>query len=78
MKAINEFINPENQANLPEFIAYGPVNQKAFETGKISPEQAKDINSAPANAKVQLVLDASFYVGRYDGLQERFDEMIQE
>ena len=78
MKAINEFINPVNQANLPQYIAYGPVNQKAFETGIITPEQAKDINSAPANAKVQLVLDASYYIDRYDGLQERMDEMTQE
>ncbi len=78
MKAINEFIKPENQANLPKYIAYGPVNQKAFETGIITPEQAKDINSSPANAKVQLVLDASFYIDRYDGLQERMDEMTQE
>ena len=30
------------------------------------------------NAKVQLVLDASYYIDRYDGLQERMDEMTQE
>ena len=77
MKAINEFIKPENQANLPKYIAYGPVNQKAFETGQISPEDAMAINSAPHNAKVQLVLDPNFWVGRYDKLQERFDDMIQ-
>ena len=78
MKAINEFIKPENQAMLPRYIAYGPVNAKAFETGLITPEQAAQINSAPANAKLQLVLDASYYVDHYDKLQERFDEMIQE
>ncbi len=78
MKAINEFIKAENQANLPKYIAYGPVNQKAFETGQISPEDAMAINSAPHNAKVQLVLDPNFWVGRYDKLQERFDDMIQE
>ena len=78
MLAINEFIKPENQAMLPRYIAYGPVNQKAFETGLITPEQAAAINSAPQNAKLQLVLDPNFWIGRYDLLQERFDEMIQE
>ncbi len=78
MKTINEFIKPENQALLPRHISYGPVNAKAFETGLITPEQAAEINSAPANAKTQLVLKSAYYVGRYDRLQERFDEMIQE
>ena len=78
MKVINEFIKAENQANLPQYIDLGPVNQKAFETGKITPEQANAINSAPHNTKVQFVLDPNFWVGRYDKLQERFDDMIQE
>ncbi len=78
MKAINEFLKPENQAKLPKHISYGPVNAKAFDTGMLTPAEVSAINSAPHNAKLQLVLKPSFYVGRYDKLQERFDEMIQE
>lgn len=78
MKAINEFLKPENQAALPKYISYGPVNQKAFETGLITDDQANNINSAPHNAAQQLVLNAAYYIPRIDKLQERFDEMIQE
>jgi len=78
MKAINQFLAPGNQALLPRYISYGPVNLDAFETGLITPEQAAQVNSSPQNAKVQFVLNPNFWVGRYDKLQERFDELIQE
>ena len=78
MQVINEFINAENQANLPKYITYGPTNEAAFDTGKISPEVAKAVNSSPENAKNQMVLKSAFYVGKIDALQERFDEMVQE
>jgi putative spermidine/putrescine transport system substrate-binding protein len=78
MKAINEFLKAENQAELPKYISYGPVNQKAFDIGVITEDQANNINSAPHNAAQQLVLSSAFYLPRIDKLQERFDEMIQE
>ena len=78
MKVINEFLKADNQANLPQYITYGPTNEAAFDTGKISPEVADAVNSSPQNAKNQLVLKSDFYIGKIDELQERFDEMIQE
>lgn len=78
MKAINEFLKPENQAMLPRYIPYGPVNQLAFETGLISKEDAAAITSAPHNAEKQLVFNANWYVGKIDRLVERFNEMLQE
>jgi len=78
MKVINEILRPENQALLPKHIAYGPVNAKAFDTGLLTPAEVASINSAPHNAKVQLVLNPGFYIGRADKFQARFDELIQE
>ena len=49
MKAINLFVSPELQANMPQYVPYGPVNQKAFETGKITPEMTAKSNTAPQN-----------------------------
>jgi len=78
MKAINEFLKPENQALLPRYIAYGPVNQQAFDTGLISKADAAAITSAPNNAEKQMVFNANWYVGKIDKLTERFDAMLQQ
>ena len=34
--AADLILTPDLQANLPQYVNYGPVNQKAFETGKIT------------------------------------------
>jgi putative spermidine/putrescine transport system substrate-binding protein len=78
MKAINEFLKPENQAMLPRYISYGPVNQLAFDTGLISKADAAAITSAPNNAEKQTVFSATWYVGKIDKLTERFDAMLQQ
>ncbi|MCP5152215.1 MAG: ABC transporter substrate-binding protein [Ectothiorhodospiraceae bacterium] len=78
MKVINEFLKAENQAQLPKYISYGPVNAKAFDLGVLTAEEMARVNSSPQNAAKQLVLDGQWYVPRYDKLQERFDAMIQE
>jgi len=79
MKAINEFLKPENQAELPFHIDYGPVNSKAYDVpNKITPEMAKKLPSAPENASRSVVFSATWWVGRMNELQERFDLFIQE
>ena len=79
MKAINEFLKPENQAELPFHINYGPVNDKAFDVpNKITAEMAADLPSSPANRAKATVFNPSWYVGKMDMLQERYDFLIQE
>jgi len=79
MKAINEFMKPENQAELPFHIDYGPVNAKAFDVpNMITPEMAKKLPSAPENASRSVIFSATYWVGRMNELQERFDLFIQE
>lgn len=78
MQAINMFVSPDLQANLPQYVNYGPVNQKAFETGKITPEMAAKSNSSPANLAAQLVLDKAFWTDNGQKGQEMWDKFMQE
>jgi len=78
MQAINLFVSPDLQANLPQYVAYGPVNQKAFETGKITPEMAAKSNSSPENMANQLVQDKAFWTDHGQKAQEMWDKFIQE
>lgn len=78
MKALAMFVSPDLQANLPLHIGNGPVNMKAFETGKIPAERAKMIVSAPENVAKQVTLDANFWAEHMTEAQERFTNFLQE
>ena len=78
MKVLNRLLAPDIQANLPQYIDYGPVNQKAFETGKMSPDVARAINSSPENAKLQLTIDDFWWGENGPKVQEKWDELVQE
>ena len=78
MQAINEFLNPVNQANLPKYINYGPVNLKAFDTGLIPPDVADALPSSPKIVAKSLIFSPDWWNGKYDRLQERFDLFIAE
>jgi putative spermidine/putrescine transport system substrate-binding protein len=78
MKVINEFISPDLQANLPKYFSYGPVNPKAFETGKISPQERTAIPSAPENVKRQVLFDTAWWVANEKMVQPLWDEFLQE
>lgn len=78
MKVINEFIAPDIQANIPMVFSYGPVNSKAFETGKIPAELARTLNSAPENLKLQLTLRSGWWAKNEAEVQPKWDAMVQE
>lgn len=78
MKAINLFVSPDLQANLPQYVNYGPVNQKAFATGKITPEQAAKSNSSPDNLKNQIIQQKAFWTDNGQKGQEMWDKFMQE
>lgn len=77
-KAIAMFVSPEQQAMLPTYINYGPVNAKAFELDILTDEQKEAINSSPENAKNQLVMDAEWWGENGAPIIERWDAMIQQ
>jgi putative spermidine/putrescine transport system substrate-binding protein len=78
MKALAQFVSPDLQANLPLLIGNGPVNLKAFETGKIPAERQAVIVSAPENVKKQMLLDFDYWADHLVEAQERFDDFLQQ
>ncbi len=61
MKVIAKMSEAEYQANIPQFITYGPTNSKAYETGKIDDELARMLPSHPDNAGNLLPINQEWY-----------------
>jgi putative spermidine/putrescine transport system substrate-binding protein len=78
MKVINDFVSPDFQANLPKYTPYGPMNQKAYETGKISPEMMKNGVTAPDNLKLQVMMNKSWWAEHGQEAQEKWDAFLQQ
>jgi putative spermidine/putrescine transport system substrate-binding protein len=78
MKVLASFLKPDIQANLPLYIANGPANLKAFETGKIPADKVAGVTSAPENAKKQVLMDPSFWADHMVEAQEKFDNLVQQ
>jgi putative spermidine/putrescine transport system substrate-binding protein len=78
MRVLNRLLAPDIQANIPRLIDYGPVNAKAFATGKIPQQDAAKINSSPENARLQVTLDDVWWGTNRARVQERWDSFIQE
>ena len=78
MKVINDFVKPDYQADLPKYIPYGPANQKAYDTGKITPEMIKGSVTAPDNLKLQVIMDKPWWAANGQAAQERWDAFIQK
>lgn len=80
MKVLNRLLSPEIQANIPQYINYGPVNVKAFDTGKISAELAANLPSSPENAKVQLQVNDEWWgdLKNAEMAQEMWTQLVQQ
>lgn len=65
-----QYINqPENQARLPDEIAYGVVRKEA--SASIKPERLVDIPSNPKNLEVSIPPNSKFWLENNDRLTER-------
>lgn len=78
MKVINSLVAPEYQANLPQYVAYGPMNQDAFKTGKITAAQADNVVTSDKNLPKQLVLNKEFWAANGPKAQELWDRFMQK
>ncbi|MFZ5672268.1 MAG: ABC transporter substrate-binding protein [Pseudomonadota bacterium] len=78
MKALAQFTSPELQANIPQHIDYGPINAKAFDTGKIAQDKLPGLNSSPENTGKQFVYDAIWWGDNSGELQERWDDFLTQ
>ncbi|WP_226573860.1 extracellular solute-binding protein [Acuticoccus sediminis] len=57
MELLAELSRPDYQANLPQYITYGPTNRTAYDLGIIDADLAERLPSFPANAAMQVPLD---------------------
>ena len=78
MKALALFIAPEQQALLPLHIAYGPINQKAFDQEVLTDELKAKVNSSPENAARQFVLDVAWWGEHGAEMMERWQNFKQQ
>jgi putative spermidine/putrescine transport system substrate-binding protein len=62
----------ENQAKLPEFIAYGVTNKKAIDL--ISAKAMPELPTNPKNMAHVTEIDAQFWIDNIDRLTERFNK----
>ncbi|HYG41950.1 MAG TPA: polyamine ABC transporter substrate-binding protein [Bordetella sp.] len=77
MKVLAYLIKPETQARLSTLINYAPANEKAYETGIISPELAAKLPNSPANRDSAVTLDTQWWSKNYDAMSKRFDLLLQ-
>lgn len=61
MRFLAEISKPQYQAALTKYITYGPTNKDAYKNGLISAAVARTLSSSPANAALQIPLDAAWY-----------------
>jgi len=78
MKFLAKIVSPEIQANLPKYISNGPVNAKAFETGKLTAEEMAQIVSSPENRKKMVLLDFKWWAEKLPEVEKRWQEFLQQ
>ncbi|MEM7425505.1 MAG: ABC transporter substrate-binding protein [Pseudomonadota bacterium] len=78
MKFLVEASKASYQANLPQYITYGPTNSKAYTLGIIDDALAKKLPSHPDNAKKQLIIDTQWYAEWEKVASEMYQEMLTE
>jgi putative spermidine/putrescine transport system substrate-binding protein len=76
MRLINHLLDPKYQANLPDHIPYGPMNQDAFKSGLISPEKAKKVVTSTENISKQLITDSAWWAEHQPEAQTKWDRVM--
>jgi putative spermidine/putrescine transport system substrate-binding protein len=76
MKVVGAITSPEIQANLPKYINYAPINQKAYTGEFIPPEMAAKLGTSPENLKQQVVLNIKWWADHSQEVQQRFDQLM--
>lgn len=76
MKFIAFASKAENQAKMPELLAYGVPNTKASST--IPPDVMAKLPTFPANLEKALPLDIDFWVDNSEALNEKFTAWVNQ
>ncbi|MCD1262755.1 ABC transporter substrate-binding protein [Shinella sumterensis] len=67
---------PENQAKLPESVAYGLPNKEA--AAMVPAELAKDLPTDPANLPEAIALNVDFWIDNAESLTQRFNAWLAQ
>ncbi|MGF1608617.1 MAG: ABC transporter substrate-binding protein [Kiloniellales bacterium] len=78
MRFLAEVSKPELQANLPDYITYGPTNKKAYELGKIDEATARALPSHPDNAAKQLPINLEWYIEFEEKASAAYQDLLTE
>jgi len=78
MKFLAEISKPEYQANLPEYITYGPTNEAAYDLGVIDDSLARALPSHPDNVAQQLPINLDWYEEWEIRASEAYQDMLTE
>ncbi|MEM7236953.1 MAG: ABC transporter substrate-binding protein [Pseudomonadota bacterium] len=78
MKFLAEASKASYQANMPQYITYGPTNKGSYGLGIIDPELEKKLPSHPDNAANQLVINNDWYAKWEQYASELYQEMLTE
>jgi putative spermidine/putrescine transport system substrate-binding protein len=78
MKILAEFVKRDYQAEMSRLSKYGAANTRILETGKISPEAARLLPTAPDNLKRQIFLNPQWWAANGARAVERFDQFMTE
>lgn len=76
MQALAMMLAPEQQAQMTQYINYGPTTSLAFDLGVITDEQRAISPSAPENLAVQFITDADYWAENRQAVQELWDAFI--
>ena len=78
MKLVNHLLDPKYQANLPNFISYGPMNQDAFKQGLVPADKAAKIVTSTENLKKQLVTNMPYWAEHNEEAQAKWDKAMMQ
>ena len=78
MKALAIMMRPDMQATLPKFINYAPANNKAYDTGMITPAMAANLPNSPQNKDKGFTMSVDWWVQNADAMVKRFDAFLQQ
>ncbi|MFT0861936.1 ABC transporter substrate-binding protein [Ancylobacter sp. G4_0304] len=73
-KAIAFMSQPENQAKMPKYVAYGITNKKA--AAEVPPELEKNLPTNVENLKGALPLGVEFWIDNNESLTQRFNAWL--
>ena len=77
-KVIARMISADYEASFARALHYGPANALAFESGRISTEEANLLPSSPENKKLQAVTDPTWWLEHQEAVTERFQNFMQK